>query len=226
VLKTRAAFVPPKPKLFESTALGPCGSCKGSPATNPASNGGSGSLRLTVGGATPCHNASSVKMPSTAPAAPRRWPVAPLVEDTAMGGLPDVEAGAVAASPKTDAIARCSMSSPGVGGAEVPELVCPLCLHEEWTWAMLCFAPPCPPHLPLTLRRGGGVGIDVAHIAWGQPSLNQRPPHCQLRTHAVGRRLSDVVRVPGEPVAAHLWGHQGGCGAAVAGQGSAHPQQW
>ncbi len=51
---------------------------------------------------------SPVKMASTAPAAPSRCPVAPLVEDTSTGLL-RVE---LEASPNTAAIARCSTSSP------------------------------------------------------------------------------------------------------------------
>ena len=115
VANTSAAFVPPKPKLFERTARGPAGRARGPSAalSRPASNGGSGATRLAVGGAWPLSSASSEKMASTAPAAPSRCPVAPLVEDTASGGWPDAE---VAASPNTAAIACCSMSSPA-GGA-------------------------------------------------------------------------------------------------------------
>ena len=38
-------------------------------------------VKLTVGGNVPVFRAKMVKMASTAPAAPSKWPVAPLVED-------------------------------------------------------------------------------------------------------------------------------------------------
>lgn len=109
---TSAAFVPPNPKLLLRTARGESpGSAWGRGPTKPVSSGGSGASRLAVGGAMPSRTASTLKMASTAPAAPSRCPVAPLVEETARG-RPEGGWAAVAGSPNTAAMARCSMSSP------------------------------------------------------------------------------------------------------------------
>jgi hypothetical protein len=48
------------------------------------------------------------------------------------------------------------------------------------------------------------VGVDVADLLWPQPRVRERPPHRQLGADAVSRRLRDVVRVAGEPIAANL----------------------
>lgn len=112
---TSDAFVPPNPNEFDRTALGSSGSRWGLPATKLASRWGCGLSRFRVCGAIPCTIASKQKMASTAPAAPSKCPVAPLVEDTAMAGsaLPP-PLFLVAAAPNTDAIACCSASSPAV----------------------------------------------------------------------------------------------------------------
>lgn len=98
------AFVPPKPNEFDKTAL--IGiffeAVKGMKASL---NMISGLVRLSVNGATPWCMAKTAKIASTAPAAPRRWPIAPFVEDRAKA--PDV-----ACSENTFLIALASIASP------------------------------------------------------------------------------------------------------------------
>ena len=72
---------PPKPNEFE-TATSTCGpraprsGCSRGRTRDPATSW------LIVGGSTPRSSARIVKIASTAPAAPRQWPVAPFVEET------------------------------------------------------------------------------------------------------------------------------------------------
>src|SRR5690606_14887720 len=105
--KIREALVPPKPKELDSATLislatGLCGARLIGVSTE-------GLSRLMVGGATLSRMASSEKIASTAPAAPRRWPTADLVElITTLG----------AASPRRRVTAPSSISSPS--GVEVP----------------------------------------------------------------------------------------------------------
>src|SRR3546814_711883 len=78
---TSEPLVPPKPKELDSTTSmsmprAVCG-------TKSRSQPSSGSSRLMVGGATWLLIASTLKIASTAPAAPNRWPVMDLVELTA-----------------------------------------------------------------------------------------------------------------------------------------------
>mmetsp|Transcript_44194 Transcript_44194/g.71010 ORF Transcript_44194/g.71010 Transcript_44194/m.71010 type:complete len:184 (-) Transcript_44194:1187-1738(-) len=77
----RQAFVPPKPKEFESAALIPS-TFFASPVTWVMPSVTQGFSRLTVGGITPSWIARVVKTASIAPAAPSMCPVAPLVEVT------------------------------------------------------------------------------------------------------------------------------------------------
>src|SRR5262245_22792671 len=75
----RLALVAPKPKELESAWRILRGlACFGTRSMSQPSDGFS---RLRVGGATWSRIASSEKIASTLPAAPRRWPMADLVED-------------------------------------------------------------------------------------------------------------------------------------------------
>src|SRR5690606_9992555 len=77
---TSEPLVPPKPKEFEITASMAFGlACN---ATKSRSQPSSGSSRLMVGGATWSRMARMLKIASTAPAAPSRWPTMDLVELT------------------------------------------------------------------------------------------------------------------------------------------------
>src|SRR5262245_58052302 len=101
------ALVPPKPNEFDSTVSmfrrrAWCGTRSIAVATD-------GLSRLSVGGATLSRMASVEKIASTAPAAPRRCPIADLVED--IDTFP-------AALPNRRSTADSSISSPI--GVEVP----------------------------------------------------------------------------------------------------------
>uniref|UniRef100_A0A0A9GEU2 Uncharacterized protein n=1 Tax=Arundo donax TaxID=35708 RepID=A0A0A9GEU2_ARUDO len=97
-------LVPPNPKELEMAArMGIFFTAAN--GMNAPSNSGSGCSRLSVAGAIPWWIANTLKIASTDPAAPRRWPIAPFVEENARP--PDV-----AWSPKTDLIAFTSTASP------------------------------------------------------------------------------------------------------------------
>ena len=99
-MNSSAAFVPPKPKEFDMTAIGPLGSRLAAfTPTMFASKSGFCLLKFSVGGAVWLTKASTVNTASTAPAAPSKCPVAPFVDDTARQppGVEDV----VARSPNT-----------------------------------------------------------------------------------------------------------------------------
>src|ERR1700724_407007 len=73
------ALVPPKPNEFDSATLisrfrGTCGTRSIAVSTD-------GLSRLMVGGATLSRIARMLKIASTAPAAPSRWPIDDLVDD-------------------------------------------------------------------------------------------------------------------------------------------------
>jgi hypothetical protein len=106
-VRTRAAFCPPKPIEVDRTASR--ATVRGSPATTSRSISGSWVVRFAVGGTSPSRSAWIAKAASTAPAAPSRWPVTPLVEVTAIRSV---------WSPKTARIARDSATS--LSGVEVP----------------------------------------------------------------------------------------------------------
>src|ERR1044072_7034313 len=80
-LKSTLAFTPPKPKPFDiaySIASG-----RAAPATiSTPSAAESGSSRFSVAGAIWSRSARAVKIASTPPAAPSRWPIADFVDVT------------------------------------------------------------------------------------------------------------------------------------------------
>lgn len=79
---TTQAFVPPNPKELHSAAPLPETPCCSPCSARHRKLTSSGCRRLVPGGHCRCRIASTVKMVSTAPAAPRRCPVAPFVDDT------------------------------------------------------------------------------------------------------------------------------------------------
>ncbi len=104
------ALVPPKPKLFDSaTSIGR--SCA-TLATRSIALSRDGLSRLRVGGATPSRMARIEKMPSTAPAAPSRWPMADLVEDIA--SLPAASPHSRSTAPQFQVIAERRRGAVGV----------------------------------------------------------------------------------------------------------------
>lgn len=105
VANNMLALVPPKPKLLHRAPAGPGRSWAGGPAhTSPGRrSSGAGRVRLTVDGTNLLCRASIVIAASTAPAAPRRCPVAPFVELTSRCEHAD---------PNTRRMAACSISSP------------------------------------------------------------------------------------------------------------------
>src|ERR1700755_972493 len=108
---TRDALVPPKPNEFDSATLisrrrGFCGTRSIAVSTD-------GFSRLMVGGAMLSRIARMLKIASTDPAAPSRWPVEDLVDD-----IETLDA----ALPSRRSAALSSISSPsgvGVPGAVV-----------------------------------------------------------------------------------------------------------
>src|SRR3569623_2210465 len=101
------ALVPPKPNEFDRATLitrdmAVCG-------TRPMAVSIDGLSRLSVGGAILSRSASTQKIASTAPAAPKRCPIDDLVEDIATFD---------AALPSNFCTAPSSISSPS--GVEVP----------------------------------------------------------------------------------------------------------
>jgi hypothetical protein len=72
------ALVPPKPNELDSATL--ISRLRALSGARSISVSTEGSSRFSVGGATWSRIASTLKIASTAPAAPRRWPVALLVE--------------------------------------------------------------------------------------------------------------------------------------------------
>ena len=79
----------PPPKLLVIAALSPPGIFCAARGTKLAPRGtaaGSGSVRFSVGGTEPVNSAIVTNAASTAPAAPSKCPVAPLVDDTATQG--------------------------------------------------------------------------------------------------------------------------------------------
>src|SRR5690606_12612498 len=105
--KINDALVPPKPNELERTVL--ISRLRGLWGTRSIQLSTEGLSRLSVGGATPSRMASTQKIASTAPAAPRRWPIADLVDDIdrLFDGLSNRRS-----------TARSSISSPS--GVEVP----------------------------------------------------------------------------------------------------------
>ena len=76
------ALVPPNPyELVSAILLTESLQCFGT-GTKSKSISGSVDSKFNVGGSIPCLTASTVKAASSEPAAPKRCPVAPLVEDT------------------------------------------------------------------------------------------------------------------------------------------------
>src|SRR6266404_3284732 len=73
------ALVPPKPNEFDSTTL--ISRLRGTCGTRSIAVSTDGLSRLMVGGAMQSRIASTLKMHSTAPAAPSRCPVDDLVDD-------------------------------------------------------------------------------------------------------------------------------------------------
>jgi hypothetical protein len=65
---------------------------------------------LIVGGSLPRRTASTVKIASSAPAAPRQWPVAPFVDEIGISYA--------CSSPTASLITRVSLASPS--GVDVP----------------------------------------------------------------------------------------------------------
>jgi len=100
-LKSTLAFTPPNPKPFDianSIAIG-----RAAPATmSTPSAAESGSSRFSVAGAIWSRSARAVKMASTPPAAPSRWPIADFVDVTTIFDP----------RPKTPLIASSSPLSP------------------------------------------------------------------------------------------------------------------
>src|SRR3712207_2701326 len=77
--KIKDALVPPNPKEFErATSMRLRLAVLGTRSMAVSTDGLS---RLIVGGTMPSRMASTEKIASTAPAAPRRWPMADLVDD-------------------------------------------------------------------------------------------------------------------------------------------------
>src|ERR1700710_3164174 len=85
---TREALVPPKPNEFDNATLISRG--RAFCGTRSIAVSTDGLSRLMVGGAMLSRIARMLKMASTAPAAPSRWPVEDLVDDidTLEGALP------------------------------------------------------------------------------------------------------------------------------------------
>src|SRR5690606_17346587 len=107
---TRATLWPPNANDVDTAGARPIS--RGSPATT--STGRSVPSWLAVGGTTPRSAASSAAMASTAPAAPMRWPMAPLFEVTGTAPGPNTLATAAAS-----ALSLC--------GVDVPcALTCPM----------------------------------------------------------------------------------------------------
>src|SRR5258708_4787998 len=104
---TSGALVPPKPNEFDNTVL--ISRLRGVWGTRSIDVSTEGLSRLIVGGTIWSRIASTEKIASAAPAAPRRWPVADFVEDIEMRP---------AALPTTRCTAFNSISSPI--GVEVP----------------------------------------------------------------------------------------------------------
>src|SRR5271154_3840726 len=105
--KINDALVPPKPKELESAMSivrlrATCGA-------KSIAVSAEGLSRLRVGGAIPSRIARMEKIAPTAPAAPRRWPIADFVDDIVV---------VAAAFPSSRSTARSSISSPT--GGEVP----------------------------------------------------------------------------------------------------------
>src|SRR5215469_1375972 len=106
-LKMTEALVPPNPKLFDKAMSIFIGlALFGTKSSGVSTEGWS---RLMVGGATWSRSASTQNAASTAPAAPKRWPIDDLVDDIAV--LPE-------AWPSSRSTAPSSISSPS--GVEVP----------------------------------------------------------------------------------------------------------
>ena len=99
--------MPPKPKEFDSATS--MVFLSGTFGTRLMALSTDGLSRLSVGGAMPSRMASSEKIASTDPAAPKRCPIADLVDDMAALG---------AASPRSRVTAPSSISSPSC--VEVP----------------------------------------------------------------------------------------------------------
>lgn len=104
--KMRVALAPPKPKELVRTCSS--GFSRGA-VTRSKVQTGSGSRMATQGGSQPPSSAMSEMALSTAPAPPRRWPMAPLVELTEISGV---------ASPAQRWMARPSATS--LRGVPVP----------------------------------------------------------------------------------------------------------
>lgn len=96
---------PPKPKLFD--IVGPGSHARPDPVTRSIGNSGSTLVVFAVGGIMRCCIESTTAAASNAPAAPRAWPVTPLVDTTG-----------TAPAPNTSLIAAASAAS--FNGVEVP----------------------------------------------------------------------------------------------------------
>src|SRR6185312_1815857 len=137
-LNSSVPLVPPKPNELEiATSILPSRAVFG---TKSRSQPSPGSSRLMVGGSTLSRIASNVKIASTPPAAPSRWPVTDLVE---------LIASFFAWSPNTRLAACTSPRSPS--GVEVP---CALMYctavgstPASFTAAAMQRAAPSPPSL-------------------------------------------------------------------------------
>eukprot|EP00035_Acanthoeca_spectabilis_P006346 m.123413 g.123413 ORF g.123413 m.123413 type:complete len:178 (+) comp13461_c0_seq1:2587-3120(+) len=119
-VKQSEALIPPNPNELQSAErIGT--SALGSPTTTSIPSAVTGSVVLSVAGTLPVCTESAVKAASTAPAAPRRCPVAPLVDDTSTGPpsratlpLPPTAAVSLLAPPPPTMreMARASTASP------------------------------------------------------------------------------------------------------------------
>lgn len=113
------------------------------------------------------YNAKMVKTASTEPAAPKRWPVAPLVEDTfTVSQWPS----------NTRLMARFSATSPFV-------VVITTCSRKH------------PRIQILTNRRAGSMCVNVTNLRRGQLGSCQRSLHRKCRACSVFWRGCHVVRI-------------------------------
>ncbi len=207
--KARETLCPPKPKEFDAAASGPERNGRGSSRATSMSIASSGSSRLRVGGARRSRRASRVAIASTAPAAPSRWPVHPLVAETTTESM---------ALPRARRIASASATSPC--GVEV-------------AWALMCaMSSGCRPASRNRHRQCRGPLRNRSAPGRRRRARRRscRRPPARHRSSPRGPMASDArssTRIAGtlthdEPVAPLVVGTRGRAGFVVTHRQGAH----